>query len=286
MTEKLYYTIRPSFILDQNMDCSDFGHYKFNIIFASEVEFTPHLYTTLNRLKNQYIISICSSLLRERRSLQQILPKVYLLLSLNRSLIGRKVLPVFLETQNHNSPANLETLQKYLDQQGLKDIKLPIFDLSVNEIQTKENCSFSVLKEDRADFQNLYSADRKYSTIRIIASGNENIDFPLIKKVEEQFITYERNVGPGKDILPCYTDQEELEREVELWKERTLLYKDFLSLSKSVQEKEYYDLNKWYLREYEILPLWYKQFGHIIKVIMGKRSFRSLFSDKVKKYKE
>jgi len=43
---------------------------------------------------------------------------------------------------------------------------------------------------------------------------------------------------------------------------------------------------KWYYNEYEILPRWYKQFGHILKVIMGKRSFRSLFNDDVKKYKD
>jgi hypothetical protein len=48
---------------------------------------------------------------------------------------------------------------------------------------------------------------------------------------------------------------------------------------------DYENLFKWYHNEYEILPLWYKRMGHIIKVIMGKRSFRSLFSDDVKKYK-
>jgi len=35
-----------------------------------------------------------------------------------------------------------------------------------------------------------------------------------------------------------------------------------------------------------VLPLWYKRLGHIIKVVMGKRSFKSLFSDKVKKYRD
>jgi hypothetical protein len=49
---------------------------------------------------------------------------------------------------------------------------------------------------------------------------------------------------------------------------------------------DYENLFKWYHNEYEILPLWYKRFGHILKVIMGKRSFRSLFSDDVKKYKD
>lgn len=44
--------------------------------------------------------------------------------------------------------------------------------------------------------------------------------------------------------------------------------------------KELEDILEFYHREYEVLPLWYKRVGHILKVIMGKRSFKSLFSDK------
>lgn len=54
----------------------------------------------------------------------------------------------------------------------------------------------------------------------------------------------------------------------------------------SMQKKERTDSLKWYYYEYEILPTWFKQIGHIIKVIMGKRSFKSLFNDNVKKYKD
>ncbi len=34
---------------------------------------------------------------------------------------------------------------------------------------------------------------------------------------------------------------------------------------------------EWYKKEYEVLPMWYKKFGQIIKVFKGKRTFRSLF---------
>ena len=46
------------------------------------------------------------------------------------------------------------------------------------------------------------------------------------------------------------------------------------------------ELLGFYKNEYEILPLWYKRLGHIIKVLTGKRTFKSLFSDRVKKYKD
>lgn len=35
----------------------------------------------------------------------------------------------------------------------------------------------------------------------------------------------------------------------------------------------------WYRKEYEVLPGWYKKFGHIIKVFKGKRTFKSLFKE-------
>ncbi len=45
-------------------------------------------------------------------------------------------------------------------------------------------------------------------------------------------------------------------------------------------------IRKFYYNEYEILPMWYKRFGHIIKVLTGKRTFKSLFDDNVQKYKK
>jgi hypothetical protein len=53
-----------------------------------------------------------------------------------------------------------------------------------------------------------------------------------------------------------------------------------------MQKEQTADNVDWYYHEYEILPTWYKRVGHVIKVLMGKRTFRSLFSDKVKKYND
>jgi glycosyltransferase involved in cell wall biosynthesis len=35
-------------------------------------------------------------------------------------------------------------------------------------------------------------------------------------------------------------------------------------------------IKEWYRQEYEVLPLWYKRFGHILKVLKGKRKISSL----------
>lgn len=58
-------------------------------------------------------------------------------------------------------------------------------------------------------------------------------------------------------------------------------YNDILRSEHSTKE-----LQKYYDHEYEILPKWYKRFGHVLKVMTGKRTFRSLFNDDVKKYKK
>jgi glycosyltransferase involved in cell wall biosynthesis len=54
--------------------------------------------------------------------------------------------------------------------------------------------------------------------------------------------------------------------------------------SESVSESEhkYAYLKDWYHKEYEVLPLWYKRFGHVIKVVQGNRTIKSLIKkDKI-----
>ena len=68
-----------------------------------------------------------------------------------------------------------------------------------------------------------------------------------------------------------------------LAEERTIL-QQLLDLSNKHDEVNY--ILHFYRNEYEILPLWYKRFGHILKVIAGKRSFRSLYDKTAKKYKD
>ena len=286
MPLKPYFTITPSLLLQQNKDNAGFENTNLNIILSSETEFTPHLYSILDKVENKFIISICDSLLKDQSILQALLSKVYILLALNKSINRQRILPVFSDSQYQHGSLNIEMCQTYFNQQGVADIKLPIFDYSLNGIQTIDNCSLFVMNELPPGLQNAYSENKNYSTTMIIAFRNEITDFAMINDVKKQIIADEKNHILKTDISPYSMENEEFESEIELWKKRTLLYQVFLSLSKKIQEKEYYDVLNWYQKEYEILPLWYKRLGHIIKVIMGKRSFRSLFRDDVKKYKD
>jgi hypothetical protein len=75
-----------------------------------------------------------------------------------------------------------------------------------------------------------------------------------------------------------------LEDKLKLTQEDLENQKAYLDILKS--QDEALKINEFYHHEYEILPLWYKKIGHIIKVLMGKRTFRSLYNNNIKKYKE
>ncbi|HET6255798.1 MAG TPA: hypothetical protein VFE32_17105 [Puia sp.] len=62
------------------------------------------------------------------------------------------------------------------------------------------------------------------------------------------------------------------------------ILKELLQLSGKHDEVS--EILRFYRNEYEILPLWYKRAGHVLKVIMGKRSFRSLYDKTKKKYRD
>ncbi len=286
MPLKTYYTIGTSLLLLLNKDSFKSGSTKLNILLSKETDFAPHLYSILDKLENEYIISISASLLQDRSFLPELLSKVYILLALNKSSNGQKLIPIFSEAHYQNESLNIDEFQAYLNQQGLHKAKLPIFDYSVNGIQTLDNCSLFVMQEQAAGLLNTFSENNDYTSTMIIAFRKEVTDFTVISDLENQIIVWEKTHILKTDISQYYITKDEFELETELWKKRTMLYKDFLSLSKKIQEKEYYDVLNWYRDEYEILPLWYKRIGHIIKAIMGKRSFKSLFRNDVKKYKD
>ena len=113
-----------------------------------------------------------------------------------------------------------------------------------------------------------------------LLSTAEYIDF--INSKENDFSM--RSKTYALSLLMCKLNEKEIQKNKELNNFATdnKNQSDFLRIQKTQSQ----EILTWYHNEYEILPLWYKRFGHIIKVIMGKRSFKSLYKDNVKKYKD
>ncbi len=88
-----------------------------------------------------------------------------------------------------------------------------------------------------------------------------------------------------QEYLAANHSAQELNMKNSLLQERLQNAEKTIDIIRTKYKSDYDSLFAWYHNEYEILPLWYKRFGHILKVLMGKRTFRSLFYDNVKKYR-
>lgn len=120
--------------------------------------------------------------------------------------------------------------------------------------------------------------------IHFLCRQDESALSAVLNKMQEKEIAL-YNTEHYKFANLAYQKQkliEKYKKELEL---RVSAEKD-TQLYLSMQKKQTADNVEWYHHEYEVLPTWYKRLGHIIKVLTGQRTFRSLFSDKVKKYKE
>ena len=273
-----YYTLNTTLL--QNKEYINIAHLKLNILVQDEVELTRELYPFISSIKNDYILSFSISLLLNASINTDLLAKIYLLLVLNNSCKEHKTVPIFSDINYAESHVNIEVLKLYLSQQGITEIEFPVFDLSLNGNQIDKNCTLLVQQNQYNYSQNQFVESNQNANILIIASNDVINNLATLSDLKKNLVLHEKNNLASTSILRYYIEKDEFESERKLWKQRTLVYQDFLSLSKKVQEKEYYEVLDWYHQQYEILPLWYKQLGHVIKVITGKRSFRSLFDDK------
>jgi hypothetical protein len=278
-----YYTINTALLQSEN---SIDRQARLNILLQNEAELTPKLYSILGSLENDYIVSLSISLLLSININKNFLAKIYLLLVLNKSQRGQRLVPLFTENEHQKDIVNIDSIKEYLNRQGIRDIEFPVFNYTANSHQISSNSLLLLVKDQSTDWQKEFSQiDISANTIIIALTEQTNKLIPNDDWMKS-LAFYEKVPLLPAIISNFYIEKEEFETERNLWKKRALLYQDFLSLSKKVQEKEYYEVLDWYHKEYEALPLWYKQFGHIIKVIIGKRRFRSLFDDNVKKYKD
>ncbi len=277
-----YHTIIPPSNFEDQNNLIHISNIKLNIFLGKSSCFTPNLYSFLNNLRSPYLISLCASLLQDQNLLSVLLPKIYTVLSLNTLFNGQTTLPIFTNVFNQTTHFNIQPLQTYLADQGLHVVKFPVFDCSVCGMQTIEDCSLTVIQKEPEKWRKLFNENEQTATTRIIASINESNEFIFLG---QEIFAVNKLHSAEISIWHLYENRQEIEHEIELWKKRSALYQDFLSLSKEIQEKEYYDVLNWYTNEYEALPLWYKRFGHIIKAATGKRTWASLFNDNVKKHK-
>lgn len=198
--------------------------------------------------------------------------------------------PVVAFNANYKDDADLIRFVQELEQttisQGYDGIQWVIFSNNSDQVN-----DYNVLFDNRQPVESAavyseilkkYNYTNKYIGIK---TTDVNDWYSTLQSAEEKIM----QEYPEKfDYLKKYGDLERSFVQTTDQLKRTNLdlenHKKYLEIFKSKDEA--LKIYEFYKYEYEILPLWYKRFGHIIKVIMGKRSFRSLFDNNIKKYND
>jgi hypothetical protein len=181
---------------------------------------------------------------------------------------------------------------------GYNGIEAIIIDNS--NIFSSKNERKNIRYNLQKDINNLFT--EYISSIKKLNSSDSSFFFFLSnpERLPEFLDTIQRAEAVLREDLPqtyylllenksLATKKNELLSKIELLQEQLDSlnnYHLYYNLSDTRYKRQITELMNFYKNEYEILPLWYKRLGHTLKVIMGKRTFRSLFNDNVKKYKD
>ncbi|HWK02901.1 MAG TPA: hypothetical protein VNS58_04690 [Puia sp.] len=176
------------------------------------------------------------------------------------------------------------SLSAYFSLQG---IPKPVFHIITGDEVAEGNGSFHSGEALAAGYTHLLRSEPdSYATIFFYPASGEILRSAFLS-LQEAEMQYRREVPQLYSLIQT---NRRLEKELHSLNRRyastyTELnhQKQYLEILRSDHATK--ELQDYYNNEYEILPLWYKRFGHILKVLTGKRTFQSLFRDGVKKYK-
>ena len=168
--------------------------------------------------------------------------------------------------------------------EGIKIINFPQAALIKNDRNTGD--SINIIYDNYFNSVN-FSNPLLFIAVDSIESITGTMD--KLEKAEEQSLKkYPQVAGLLKQLQECTFENKRISFETGKLKKKLdsiQIYNSIYSEPETLNRKRISDIVKFYKNEYEVLPLWYKRFGHVLKVITGKRTFRSLFNDNVKKYK-
>ena len=273
----------PYSVIETRADHFDANEYGVNILIDTTEINTETIVSYIRQFPHHFIFSLSGKVLTDSR-ISIILPLLYTMFSLGSYGKSKNYIPVFHDAAD-SLASSLDQVKNYFSLQGEKNFEFfAILDPNKNAQAENETliCHFSHLKQIDEELFKKYKAMRIHQVILLFDqydSIRDNIEaLQLLVKTNSYAKLCLELAGERSHTLG-------IEHNSELWKKRANLYLSFIPLSKKIGESQYYDIVSWYKNEYEVLPVWYKRVGHILKVLTGKRSFRSLFNDNVKKYK-
>lgn len=284
MIQPVYYNITANDFIRIETQEGYPDHIGFNIILSNTEDLNANLFQSLIQGSNPFLITLN-----------------------NRLLVDLQ----------HNSGLSfiqkITSASKYGTRGGHKIILIDNFDNQLTDAALKAFESFFVAHDDKvmslcydskADDINTNNKLNKVLLLTKDLIGKSSVEHSIFNQflymnqppivlldgwmelsstgpaIDKAYLNYSKEV---EAVFQSRFLNEHYAYENTLLKNRSILYLEFIAVSKEIREKEYFDLLDWYHKEYEVLPLWYKRFGHIVKVMKGKRSFRTLISDNIQK---
>ena len=234
----------------------------------------PDLYRFLRNVQYNFVVSISAATLATAD--EKLLADVYLLFCLSAcTRMNKSRIYIYVEHDDSLAKAASQKLKNYFFSQGEMHVEHvaaghPIQEILLNTTLFIDHTSLAAMDRDLS---------AKYSAEKI---NQVLVSLPLngsIAEIAGQLAAAIR----VNEFLRSFIEIVSLRMETDwtltqsgLWKSRAQLYLSFISLSKKVGEKQYYDVLDWYKKEYEVLPLWYKRFGHILKWLTGNKKINIL----------
>ncbi len=114
---------------------------------------------------------------------------------------------------------------------------------------------------------------------------NKNWDFDVTERLLKYIKFFDKILRVNWDSIGL--DSALVQKIIEDKKDRiiSLILNDLIFANKLLLKenpnlaKHFNKPMSWYYKEYEVLPLWYKRLGHIIKILQNNRSWRSIFNN-------
>lgn len=146
---------------------------------------------------------------------------------------------------------------------------------STNDLNTFSDLYLSCLRKGH------YS---KYFTANINTTSVAQLQYQILA-TEQRFLELcPLQYGQMRKLAEIQEKNAVLEWKQKIYEIQLDNFKTYLKLI--VSQDEARTINQFYYYEYEILPLWFKRLGHIIKVATGRRTLKSLYSKRANKYKK
>lgn len=253
--------------------------YLNNFLNLKEIN-DAYCFFSLNNFKN-FSISILADHQLSNGNLSAIIPFLFIPSYYN---IGNKKIINIICNDSNTFLSYKKKLCDLAAKQGICNLLISQLNTTITNAEKdrgltlSSNIIYNDIESFKLDYQKVLSADPFVSNnFYVLNSENVFNNLGLFLKTQEEIIknTYPLNYQMALKIELLQNENLNIILYNSFLKEELNNYKEHLEILKSSHQAK--AIQDYYQEQYEILPLWYKRVGHLIKVLTGKRTFKSLF---------